>query len=38
LLVVAALACLALLARGRVPFQAAIGIAGVDVLMLVVSG
>jgi 4-hydroxybenzoate polyprenyltransferase len=38
LLVVAGLACVALLARGRAPFRAAIGIAAVDVLMLVVSG
>lgn len=38
LLVVTALACLALLTRGRAPFRAAIGIAAVDVLMLVVAG
>jgi len=38
LLLVAGLACVALLTRGRVPFRAAIGIAAVDVLLLVVSG
>ena len=38
LLVVTGLAGLALVARGRVPFRAAIGIAAVDVLLLVVSG
>jgi len=38
LLLVAALAALALVARGRLPFRAAIGIAAVDVLMLVVAG
>jgi hypothetical protein len=35
---VAMLAALALRARGRVPFQAAIGIAVVDVLLLVAAG
>lgn len=36
--VVAALVVVALLARGRTPFRAAIGIAAVDVLLLVVTG
>lgn len=38
LVVVAGLAGVALLGSGRVPFRAAIGIAAVDVLMLVIAG
>jgi 4-hydroxybenzoate polyprenyltransferase len=38
LVTVAVLIGLALVARGRVPFQAAIGIAAVDVLLLVLAG